>query len=118
MGEECGEEELFWTTHTKDLQNQTLFEEKGVPEKAQLDCVSSRNFELQLKQVQITRESTTTTSSSSFPVSTCDGGTVGFLSTGETWIVWGDGGGFSLGVHVHVSVVTHIRLVMYEYLRS
>lgn len=97
MGEECGEEELFWTTHTKDLHNQTLFEEEGVPEKAQLDCVSSRSFGLQLKQVQITRESTTTTSSSSFPVSTCDGGTVEFLSTEESWIVWGDGGGFSIG---------------------
>ena len=66
---------------------------------------------MQLKQVQITRESTTTTSSSSFLVSTCDGGTVEFLSTEESWIVWGDGGGFSIGVHIHV---TQTRLVMYE----
>ena len=57
--------------------------------------MSSRSFGLQLKQVRITRESTTTTSSSSFPVSTCDGGTVRLLSTGETRIVWGDGGGLS-----------------------
>lgn len=108
MGEECCEEELFRTTHTKDLQNQRLSEEKGVPEKEQLDCVSLRSLGLQSNQVRITRESTATTSSSSL---TC--GTVGFLST--EGIVFGGWRGIvvrSASPCVCDSVVPRMRFVL------